>query len=234
MAPRKPTDNTAPRRTSKRLQLAKVEASKTDTKIVKKKSFRRPRQRKNCHLFKIPGEIRNQIYEYALLEPKKIKIKPTGPGEPPLLRVSKRIRDEASSIYYTLNTFHVYITDFDGAAVTPFSRQISRYDFHPPLNKGEGGASNVLFLMGGDAKWDNLVRWIKDVHNYQSTFRPDLDKPQTRNDYIVGAAFKLEEAMRWMGWGMVEKALSAFQHGLKGTCSAWGRDADDNDDEAYH
>ena len=52
----------------------------------KPKRFRRPRQRKNCgFLNKLPGEIRNRIYRYAL--PEELDVTPKGPGEPALLRM---------------------------------------------------------------------------------------------------------------------------------------------------
>ena len=65
-------------------------------------------------LLGIPGELRNKIYRYALVEPEKIRL-----GQchccylgleqpfhrPGLLRTSRQLRDEAEDIYYKENTF---------------------------------------------------------------------------------------------------------------------------------
>ncbi|KAK5681908.1 hypothetical protein LTS10_006442 [Elasticomyces elasticus] len=229
MAPRKPTA-TAPRRTSERLQLAKVvEASKTDTKIIKKKRFRRPQQRKSCHFLKIPGEIRNQIYEYAVVAP-RVVLKANGPGEPAILRVCNRIRKEASSIYYTANNFELRLVDFNGAAFTPFYHQYRRYVYCHPRGAAH---TNIKFNIGGSPNFGNLIAWIKDHYTCQSNLQPVLDDPVSRNDYIVDAAFRIAESFdalpNWVPWASVEKALRAYQYGLKGTCSSWAT-VDDGDD----
>lgn len=62
------------------------EQAKLKAGVTKKKRFRRPRQRVGCRLLNLPGEIRNSIYRFALVEPEKLDIKPDGPGEPSLLR----------------------------------------------------------------------------------------------------------------------------------------------------
>ncbi|KAI7362801.1 hypothetical protein KC336_g21649, partial [Hortaea werneckii] len=110
MAPVRKTRN-EPTRRSERLELAKaIEASKKKIKIKAprtpiRKSFRRPKQHKTCRFLQLPGELRNQIYRYALVSDKAIEITPTGPGEPPLLSTCVTIRRETKGIYYPENNF---------------------------------------------------------------------------------------------------------------------------------
>ena len=155
------------------------------------------------------------------------EIKPKGPGEPALLRVSKQIRAETRSIYYKSNRFTLNVRDYDGAAFTPFWKQ---YAPNRPPWTGEGNSPNVAFLFTGRPNFENLVRWVKDYHHCASELKPNLKEPDGRDDYIIEAAFRMTEATPWVGWASVEKTLRAFQHGLRGTCSRWGRVAEDEDD----
>ncbi|KAK3621093.1 hypothetical protein LTR56_023019 [Elasticomyces elasticus] len=225
MAQRKLSASTAPSRTSERLQLAKViEASKTDTKIVKKKRFRRPRQRKSCHFFKLPGEIRNHVYEAVLLKRFEVAIRANGPGEPALLRVCKGIRAEARSIYYGANDFLLVMHDFNGAAFTPFSRQFRDYEYYQRRTLANTGT--VSFSMLGVPNWANLMRWLEDIY-YCRVMEPDLSEPTTNDKRIVGAALKIVNELKFKsvgGWSAVEKVLQAMHQALKGTSSSWGKD----------
>ncbi|KAK3632266.1 hypothetical protein LTR56_004266 [Elasticomyces elasticus] len=225
MAQGKSQRTTTPSRTSERLQLAKViEASKTDTKIVKKKRFRRPRQRKSCHLFKLPGELRNRVYEAVLVSRGSVAIRPKGPGEPALLRVCKGIRAEARSIYYGANNFRLVMADFNGAAFTPFSRQYRDHEYYQRRTLANTG--KVTFSMLGVPNWANLMRWLEDIY-YCRALEPDLSKPIGNDQRIVGAALKVVNELKFKtvgGWSAVEKVLHAMHQALKGTSSYWGKD----------
>lgn len=61
-------------------------------------------------LQKLPPELRNRIYELALLERLPIAVSTHGPNEKattPLLQTCRQIRVEASAIYYSGNTFDI-------------------------------------------------------------------------------------------------------------------------------
>lgn len=58
-----------------------------------------------CRLFTVPGELRNKVYELAFHEDSAIVVDYSGKCQtPPLLVSCKRIRHEARSIYYNINT----------------------------------------------------------------------------------------------------------------------------------
>ncbi|KAK3115471.1 hypothetical protein LTR53_005128 [Teratosphaeriaceae sp. CCFEE 6253] len=223
MAPtRKP--EAAPRCSSERLQLAKViEGSKGDTtRVSKSKRLRRPKQRKSCHLFRLPGELRNEIYAYALTSTEPIEVAAKGPGQPSLLRVCKGVRNEASKIYYGENQFRLKVLDFNGAELTPFCRQYRRYD----TQHDKTDVSNVSFLLRGDPSFTNLIRWCEELY-WDRSMRPEFDKPVTNSDYVCDAAFKMVDALDsgllFYGWPAVKEALQALQNGLKRSCSRWAR-----------
>ncbi|KAK5122022.1 hypothetical protein LTR85_004268 [Meristemomyces frigidus] len=230
---RKPTQEpkSSSKRSSERLRLPNaIETSKADVRIVprvgddrstdqcqaapkgvvKRKRFRRPKQRKSCRLLALPGELHNRIYQHTLVEEDELEVTATGPGQPGLLRTCKAIRNEASSFYYAENRFALRLVDFDGAAFTPFGRQ---YECYVPK-----GRVNVGFSIRGRPNWANLMRWVKDLYLGNSV-RPNLQEPSCRDDYVVGAAFKLLDEMKWRGWDKLERVLEAYHHGLKWTCS---------------
>ena len=68
-----------------------------------------------CYFFKLPAEIRNEIY-ILVLRPKN-KDKPiviSSPWKKPaLVQVNKQIRAETKGLWYDLNTFGVYVHNND-------------------------------------------------------------------------------------------------------------------------
>lgn len=60
----------------------------------------------------LPGELRNEIYELALLSPHQIIFK-KGWEEHSLLYTSKEIRTEARSLYYKGNRFLLIVKELD-------------------------------------------------------------------------------------------------------------------------
>lgn len=66
----------------------------------------------------LPGEIRNNIYRYALVSPKPYTVKlQFPPSDTGLLRANKQIYSEASTIFYHENTFRFPQTLFEGGAI---------------------------------------------------------------------------------------------------------------------
>ena len=72
-----------------------------------------------CRLLSLPAELRNHIWEYAVVEAKSIKIRPvrnhkddnepieTG-AQPGITRVCSQIRGECLPMFYGQNTFRLY------------------------------------------------------------------------------------------------------------------------------
>ena len=90
-----------------------------------------------CRLFRLPAELRNRIYELALVQKKHIHASIAGCEEswsrpnskqvkrailaltlrqPPLTRTCRKLREEALPIFYGGNVFHVPILHNDGNA----------------------------------------------------------------------------------------------------------------------
>ena len=133
-------------------------------KVTKPKKFRRPKQRKSCKFLQLPGEIRNHIYQAALVETDEIVITKKGPSQPALLRVCRQIRREARGIYYTANKFAVKIERFEGAPLVPFSEQHAIWS----------GGANLIIRMVGRPCWVNFLAWLKEYHS-KLELRPEMD-----------------------------------------------------------
>nr|OQO18065.1 hypothetical protein B0A51_14544 [Rachicladosporium sp. CCFEE 5018] len=225
MAPRKAPE-TQPTRRSGRIEAAKVvqQAILDEQNRVKKpKRFRRPQQRKGCRLLnQLPGEIRNMIWHYAVVQG-TITVTSSGPGEPALLKTSKHIRRETQSIYYRANEFRVEIIDYDGAALTPFARQ---------RNHNSDPKSSCKILMLGDPSWSNLMRWCKDISQTWCALVPVLEQKRARcscgrhpddpDDDVAEGMFRIAMELRWkVGWATVEKVLEGAHQALIARSDDW-------------
>ena len=127
------------------------------SRVTKPKRFRRKRQRK-------PGELRNRIYKYALLEHEEIGITSKGPGQPSLLRVCRGIRREATGIYYSENNFKLYVEDYKGADFAALGRHSSHYCYRDTT-------SNITFgyIRRPKPNWDNPVKFFDALQSYSLT-----------------------------------------------------------------
>lgn len=65
-------------------------------------------------LLKLPGEIRNRVYEFCLV-PRDAdgSPKPVSPYQPALTRVNRVVRSETLELFYAINKFKVYMKVFD-------------------------------------------------------------------------------------------------------------------------
>lgn len=62
---------------------------------------------------KLPAELRNSIYRYAVVRISPIDIDATGLQEPALLWVSKQIRQEAAPIFWSENKLRITTVDYN-------------------------------------------------------------------------------------------------------------------------
>ena len=132
-------------------------------------------------LLSLPPEIRNIIYRYALVQG-RIEIHPPAHNsaeQPALLQVNRRIRNEASRIYYHENVYVWYIWDFNAKAF--LKRQAS--------SKARRQA-HVKSQIRGRAVWANLLEWI-ETYFHQRVFGLASAHPLTI--YASQAAWRMFE-----------------------------------------
>lgn len=110
-------------------------------------------------LFRLPGELRNKIYEYALTKRHPVLVNSEGFKVPPLLLTCHAIRSEALSLFYILNTFDVLFEYFDSTWAVHFLR-IARE--HANVS-GQPISMNSLLPVTGTPNWENLALWLRRI-----------------------------------------------------------------------
>ena len=71
----------------------------------------------NSLLNRLPAEVRNSIYRYALTNVSH-GFRDLGEGEPPLLRTCKQIRQESRLMYFACNGFTLTVDEEHAQATT--------------------------------------------------------------------------------------------------------------------
>jgi len=114
-------------------------------------------------LFKLPPEIRDMVYRFALVDDNYLDItKAYGIPEAPLLSVSKLIRSETYEMFYTENKFLCIVEDVDAATLVLKTRKFSgRSQFSSVKLKGRVDCG---IMRRGTRDWKNLVAWVHLSH----------------------------------------------------------------------
>lgn len=150
----------------------------------------------------IPGEIRNQIYRLALLEPDDIDVSRAGSRlEPGLLRCCRAIRTEAMDIFCGENTF----------VITVYNRRPSANLHHWIWNGHVTPGERVRIKDVGKPSWSGLKAWLKTWREGQVHGVPQAPKGDHAPIRTFGHAFELSRTMSGVPWEQVEAALQVFK-----------------------
>lgn len=102
-------------------------------------------------LLGIPGELRNTIYRYALLEDQLVKLSPQNHQLPGLLRTCSQIRDEANEIYQIENNFQVDAWNMKLCIPKNYAEHWMSSLEH----------SHFWITMRGSTDWKNFMVWLR-------------------------------------------------------------------------
>lgn len=146
----------------------------TDSSLIEPSTMSRP-----VGLFDLPGELKNAIYRFALVETQHLDITTKSiPLEPALLRTCRVIRQEARSIFYLENTFRILSHNGDMVPVLKFCAQ------HHLIEDGirilvtrENLSSRDDF---GSSKLDNEIDYIGAWYSREVLMHPC----QTNSHYV--------------------------------------------------
>ncbi|KAF2173479.1 hypothetical protein M409DRAFT_15760 [Zasmidium cellare ATCC 36951] len=130
-------------------------------------------------LLGIPGELRNIIYRYALLQDTMIKVSPATPSQPSLLWTTRQIRTEALPIFLAENTFKVDAWDMELTIPSNYTAHwLSKIAY-----------KNFFITMRGKKDWGNLKGWLGRYARHEV---PGLAAGQpTSEAEILAQAFEL-------------------------------------------
>lgn len=165
-------------------------------------------------LLRLPAELRNDIYRFALVASGDIIIKAglTPPPEPGLLATCRKIRSEALSIYYEENRFSFGIRDVDATMMLRFKCRVP---------KAIGGIVCV-----GRPNWINLKAWL------ETSFHTGLGMVGRRQSHQPAASpkeammemcFEVMDRLKKEGlsWEKIENVLEDLHTGMTAVDPAW-------------
>lgn len=108
-------------------------------------------------LFKLPPELRNTIYRFAIVTEDDLQITKTGGiPEPALLSVSKTVRSETFGLFYHENRFSCIVRYYDPASI--LLAVCRALDF--VTSTGPGGIDDFASDCYDEPNWRNLVQWL--------------------------------------------------------------------------
>ena len=169
----------------------------------------------NACFLGLPYELRIEIYRLVLLRSGRTTIDTIIPPEPGLLGVNEQIREEASEIYYSENTFKGHIFHFDAALYLRW-RSLSRFK---PCH------ATCKWKVRSSHNFANLKAWLKadfedDEQDLGLTLRED-----GKATVDIGA-FDLARKLKAGGasWEEIEPLLEPVLSILIATDKRWKRE----------
>lgn len=113
-----------------------------------------------CHLFKLPAELRNQVYRLVLVgdEVFDINSNATPPLDHPLLKTCRLVRAEARKIYYEENRMIWHVHNFD---VSRLVQWLDLSNAHWDLYRESNSEMHLTHKVKEHKdSWPNLLNWV--------------------------------------------------------------------------
>jgi len=172
-------------------------------------------------LLALPPGLRNTIYRLVLIEPGKIQIHNQPPPEPALLRVNKRIRKEASSIYYKENTFRFHIRDFNIEVLRKCCASAAQVLRKWSTSSRKRKRCHFNYMIYTCYDWPELLEWLKAYYDGRCI---NVGERHDKDACPVHSLFGLVSEMKRkqdLEWEQVTKNLEYVHQGLRATKSGW-------------
>lgn len=183
---------------------------------------------KQCHLLELAAELRNRIYEYALVEDDDVEIRPETFAQPGLLLTCRKIRAEALPIYFLDNVFKFNIRKFEASLLVAFCGQA--------IGKSceswwiEDPTEMFSIVVDEDAEMENALAWLKaDQDDKAPRFRCTVANCDGEGEKVccaVSEAFDIAGmfASQELDWIVVKAVLIKFLKSMQrqnGTVWLW-------------
>lgn len=218
------------RQPSAKTRVAKQHATdhkdKTQDKTKSAQPVFPPSGAQDSPLLKLPAELRNRVYEYALYTDGQCLItKAGGIPEPSLLTTSKEIRKEAIGIYYSVNNVMLDILSFDATALRHFDRKV---DAMATTSHGFRISGSGLQFRSAP-NWTNLKGMLRYYHKGDNRFALPFAEFATDDAAGLPPVFKAiygmircAAAMQTSPWEEVESTFELLRAGLILSDARWG------------
>ncbi|KAK3650912.1 hypothetical protein LTR56_005963 [Elasticomyces elasticus] len=178
-------------------------------------------------IFKLPAELRNRIWEFALTDP--LIVTATNPyfSTPGITRTCRQARKEALGIWLLGSSFQIVVQDCDMAwfhetyepsmmAVLRSARKLGA------VKKLSNLSEDYMISDAGAPHWGNLVKSLKVYHKISPVYThcPFHDGSTTMVKVIM-AAYGTVGAMHGQAWAEVEKRLEEWHIVLVAMDTRW-------------
>jgi len=177
----------------------------------------------NSPLFKLPPELRNMIYRYAIISNTELPIsKSHGIPEAPLLQVNKLIRSETYELFYLENKFTCVVHNYDPASLMLSHRRWQAL-YQIPGTSLNADTGTISIDLQGNRNWDNLVAWFRFVHEVACCgmhAMPDDDAEQS----LMTGLFKMIMHGPEMDLSALDFLLESTRPTFVNLHKDWGKD----------
>lgn len=166
-------------------------------------------------LLKLPAELQNHIYSYALLRSHRIKVSKSQwvHHEAPLLSVCRYIRKETTKMYFASNSFQLVFEDYDSSIYARFEKVLKRHGIKH---------RDISVSIRGEPNWDNLYQWLCRLHKGQDAIPISSDDfgfaPYPQMETVLYHAQELWKTERWEN---LQFALRMFRVDLGWADQRW-------------
>lgn len=178
-------------------------------------------------LFKLPPELRLQVYEYALYNGHDGICEITrneGIPEPALLYTCKAVRQEGIPVFYTVNSIRLVAESFHPAVHNLLVRKVASIRKSSALPKG----LDVQICTSGRRSFQNLTLWIQSIHSGK-TLKPSEDPRASAEmdaeSKFLDSLFRIAEGTEDRPRADVERVLNGIRGGLIALNKEWKLDA---------
>ena len=177
--------------------------------MIQDRALSRP-PTKPISLLSVPAEIRNSIYEYALVERGVIQIT-SGLLVPALLSTCRQIRSEAYKIWLTDNNFRLAIESFDGKLAAAWAQLLFDH----------GARKGPAILCSPSQNWSNILLWCEIVHSRGMTLTMSDDSKASKFNAILHAALSVAARCQSVSWSECKKTLESLRSVLANYDEGW-------------
>ena len=173
-------------------------------------------------LFKLPAELRNMVYRYAIVTDDRVLInKSLGIPEPGLLSVRKILRSETCTMFHLENKFTCVSRDYDPAAVLLVCRKFQDSSLAASLRKV--GSIDVEIHHYGLRNWMNMVAWLHLCHQSACCGLHRKDNASAEEQLLIGL-FEIASDGPSITTDALDFLLESVRPALTRLEPGWGKD----------